>query len=77
MEVFLQVSLQIIVLLLNKTDTATTSGLQTFFQQTSINGIDSTVILRKALKTQSKDLPKAFLAVLEKVLLIHFLKLDL
>ena len=48
MEVFLQVSIQIIVLLLTKTKTATTSGLQTFFQQTPILGIDSTVILRKA-----------------------------
>ena len=48
MEVFLQLSLQIIVLLLNKTDTATTSGLQTFFQKTSILGVDSTIVLRKA-----------------------------
>ena len=51
MEVVYQVALQILVLLLSKTETATTSGLQTFFKQTSVLGIDSTVILREVLKS--------------------------
>ena len=37
--------MQIILLLLAKTETATTSGLQTFFQQSTILGINPTVIL--------------------------------
>ena len=54
MEVFYQTSLQIIVLLLTKTETATVSGLQTFFEQPSIFGIDSTTIVRYAsVMTQS------------------------
>ena len=53
MEVVYQVALQIIVLLLSKTETATTSGLQTFFKQTSVLGIDSTVILREVLKSNN------------------------
>ena len=42
-------ALQISILLLTKTDTATTSGLQTFFQS-SFFGIDSYVVLREAYK---------------------------
>ena len=38
-------SFQIILLLLANTETATTSGLQTFFQQSTILGINPTVIL--------------------------------
>ena len=56
MEVVYQVALQIIVLLLTKTETATTSGLQTFFKQTSVLGIDSTVILREILKSNTYNL---------------------
>ena len=56
MEVVYQVALQIIVLLLSKTETATTSGLQTFFKQTSVLGIDSTVILREILKSNTYNL---------------------
>ena len=42
-------ALQIILLLLTKTETATTSGLQTFFEQPSLFGIDSTVLVRWGL----------------------------
>ena len=56
MEVVYQVALQILVLLLSKTETATTSGLQTFFEQTSALGIDSTVILREVLKSNILNL---------------------
>ena len=56
MEVVYQVALQILVLLLSKTETATTSGLQTFFKQTSVLGIDSTVILREVLKSNILNL---------------------
>ena len=47
MEVFYQVSLQIILLLLTRTKTATTAGLQTFFKQESFLGIEmsATVVL--------------------------------
>ena len=49
LEVFFQMALQIILLLLTKTETATTSGLQTFFEQPSLFGIDSTVLVRWGL----------------------------
>ena len=45
LEVFYQTSLQIVLLLLTHTDTATTSGLQTFFQQSRILGLNPSVIL--------------------------------
>ena len=47
MEVYYQVSLQIILLLLTRTKTATTAGLQTFFKQESFLGIemDATIVL--------------------------------
>ena len=50
LEVFYQVSLYILLLLLTETETATTSGLQTFFQKKSFYGIDSTVMLREAFR---------------------------
>ena len=47
MEVFYQIFLQIILLLLANTKTATTSGLQTYFEekQNTILGLDSSIIL--------------------------------
>ena len=46
MEVFYQLSFQIILLLMTLTETGTTSGLQTFFEQSSPFGIDPTVLVR-------------------------------
>ena len=50
LEVFYQVSLYILLLLLTETETATTSGLQTLFKKKSFYGIDSTVMLREAFR---------------------------
>ena len=45
MEVFFQVALQIILLFFTDTSTPTTSGLQTFFQQNTLLGLDPSIIL--------------------------------
>ena len=42
---FYQIALQIILLLMTATKTSTTSGLQTYFQQNTILGIDPSIIL--------------------------------
>ena len=45
MEVFYQAALQIVLLLMTGTKTATTSGLQTYFQQNTIWGLDPSIVL--------------------------------
>ena len=45
LEVFYQIFLHIILLLLTNTGTATTSGLQTYFQKNTILGLDSSIVL--------------------------------
>ena len=45
MEVFYQISLQIILVLMTNTRTATTSGLQTYFQQNTIWGLNPSIVL--------------------------------
>ena len=45
MEVFYQISLQIILVLMTNTKTATTSGLQTYFQQNTIWGLNPSIVL--------------------------------
>ena len=45
MEVFYQITLQIILLLMTDTNTATTSGLQTYFRKNTILGLSPSLVL--------------------------------
>ena len=43
-EVYVQVAVQVLILMLSKTETATTEGLETIFNQTFL-GLDATTVL--------------------------------
>ena len=44
MEVYIQVTVQVLILMLSRTETATTEGLQTVFNQTFL-GLDAEIVL--------------------------------